>query len=354
MTHPSNDPTATTGDSPHCVSCAYLLAHRVPAGYSRLPTPAYHGSVSSERQFLSIQHVHHVWDNSLPPAITVSPGETFAAALRDASDQQLRPGTSTSKLRSTDFGGFWPLTGPVTVRGAEPGDAVAIEIIDLQPGDWGWTAVVPERGLLRDEIHGPYLHHWQLRPDHPYADLRRGIRVPLAPAIGVVGCALGQAGTASPLPPRAVGGKLDLPQLTVGAQLVLPVQTPGALLSFGHGRAAQGGGEVCGFGIECDMLAVLRITLLPKRAPAEPYLLLPGRPQPAGARRSAVASGPDLLDACRRATRSMIGWLTAEHRISKDVAYVLCSVAADLRVAQVVNTPHWTVTMSLPLSVFGE
>lgn len=275
-------------------------------------------------------------------------------AVRDAADQQLKPGTSPAKLRNLDLSGFWPLSGPVAVRGARPGDAVAIEVRDLRLGRWGWTAIFPERGLLRDEIKGPYLHHWELPEHGEYADLRRGVRVPLAPFLGVIGCAPAGVGTSSPLPPRSSGGKLDLPQLTTGSTLILPVQVEGALLSFGHGRAAQGNGEVCGSGIECDMTALVRLTVLPKKAPKEPYVLLQGPPSSVpGPRRLAVASAPNLHDAARIATRQMIAWLSADHRLSRELAYILCSVAADLRIAQVVNTPHWTVTLEMPLHIFA-
>jgi acetamidase/formamidase len=133
----------------------------------------------------------------------------------------------------------------------------------------------------------------------------------------------------------------------------LPVEVPGALLSFGHGRAAQGGGEVCGSGIECEMHARVRVTLHPGKAPPGPIARLPEQGPPIeGPVHLTIASAPDMLDAARRATRSMIAYLTASYRLSREAAYVLCSVAADLRIAQAVNTPHWTVTMSLPLGIF--
>jgi acetamidase/formamidase len=305
-------------------------------------------------RFVPAHSVHYVWDNSIAPALEVAPGEIFAVATREAADRQLKPGTSPSRLRQIDFGNFWPLTGPVAVRGARSGDAVEVEILDLRVGAWGWTAILPERGLLRDEIRGPYLHHWNLEGADDFAELRRGVRVPLAPFLGVIGCAPAGAGTSSPLPPRAVGGKLDIPRLTAGAKLLLPVQVEGALLSFGHGRAAQGDGEVCGSALECDVTATIRVHLRPKRAPAEPMALIPEPPAPPpGPRQMTVGSAPDLMDAARRATRHMIAWLGSEHRMSREVAYVLCSVAAEMRISQLVNTPHWTVTMSLPLALFA-
>lgn len=310
--------------------------------------------VQIHTKFLSAHAQHFVWDRSLAPALEVTPSEPFTVELRDAANGELRPGTSAARLRRLDFGRFWPLTGPVAVRGARPGDAVEVEIVELRPGTKGWTAIIPERGLLRDEIPGPYLHHWDLPAGQDSAELRRGIRVPLVPFLGVIGCAPGEEGTRSPLPPRATGGKLDAPALTAGARLRLPVQTPRALLSFGHGRAAQGEGEVCGSAIECDMLAVVRVHLLPGAAPAEPVAILPEPVRLPGPRYLVTGSAPDLRAAAQHATRHMIAWLRAEHRLSRELAYVLCSVAAELRIAQAVNTPNWTVTMSLPLALFDS
>lgn len=309
--------------------------------------------MTTTSKYLSAHSIHYVWDNSIPPALEVESGESFALSLRDAADQQLKPGTSPARLRNLDLSGFWALSGPVAVHGARPGDAVQVDIRDIRLGRWGWTAIFPERGLLRDEIKGPYLHHWEFPEHGEWVELRRGIRVPLSPSLGVIGCAPARSGTSSPVQPRSYGGKLDLPQLTPGASLVLPVQTEGALLSFGHGRAAQGNGEVCGSGIECDMSVVVRVTVQPKRAPKEPYVLLQGPPvAPPGPYRLAVASAPNLLEASRGATRQMIAWLAAEHRLSRELAYILCSVAADLRIAQAVNTPNWTVSLAMPLGIF--
>lgn len=331
-----------------------MLEYPGAPSHASLDDICYDRDVTLSTRLLPTHQIHYVWDNALPPALEVRSGEIFTASLRDASDYQLKPGVTSEKLRHLDLSGFWPLSGPVAVKGARPGDAVEVELIELRPGDWGWTAVIPERGLLRDEIKGPYLHHWQLEPGQPHALLRLDVRVPLAPFLGVIGCAPAGSGTSSPLPPRAVGGKLDLPQLTEGATLTLPVEVEGGLLSFGHGRAAQGDGEVCGTGIECEMTAVLRVTIHPKKAPAEPFAVVPDRgARGDGPRHLVTGSAPNLLDAARRATRHMIGYLRETHHMSREMAYVLCSVAAELRVAQAVNTPYWTVSMSLPLSMFA-
>lgn len=309
----------------------------------------------NEVKRVPLEQIHYVWNNAIPPALTVHSGEPFEVSPRDASGLQLRPGTSLSRLRSLDLSGFWPMSGPVAVHDARPGDAVDVEIISLRTGSHGWTALIPERGLLRKEFSKPYLHSWEL-PDDPAvttALLRPGIRVPLQPALGVVGCAPKGEGTSSPVPPRHTGGKLDPPWLGVGARILLPVQVPGALVSFGQPRAAQGAGEVCGWGIECEGTLVARATIHRGAAPANPVVILPPRPPAARPeQRVTLASAPNPADAARAATHDMIAWLRAEHGMSRELAYILCSVAADLAIVQAVNTPHWTVSLSLPLSVF--
>lgn len=315
--------------------------------------PCYDLVVLEARKIIPSHAVHAVWDQTLPPALEVANGEPFSVAVPDAAGGQIRHGASSSRLRALDWSAMWPLIGPVFVRGATPGDGLEVEVLELRPAATGWTAVLPERGLLRDTIKGPYLHHWELHPEEGAALLRRGIAVPLAPFLGVIGCAPAQSGTFGPLPPRSMGGKLDLPQLVAGARLVLPVQVPGALLSVGHGRAAQGAGEVCGTALECEMTAVLRATIVPGGAPSEPYAECPPPHPPVGPLRFTLGSAADPREAARTATKEMIRWLCTEHRLSREVAYVLCSVAAGLSIAQAVNTPHWTVSMSLPLNIFA-
>ncbi len=152
-----------------------------------------------------------------------------------------------------------PLTGPILVRGAKPGDALQIDILELVPGDLGYTAFNPGRGLLPDDFPEPYLKMWEL--DGVSAELRAGVRVPLEPFLGVMGVALAEPGEHSTIPPRKSGGNMDIKQLTVGTTLYLPVSVDGALFSAGDGHAAQGDGEVCITAIETSMTATLRFSV---------------------------------------------------------------------------------------------
>src|SRR5438128_5971563 len=152
-----------------------------------------------------------------------------------------------------------PLTGPVGIRGARPGDVLQVDVRELVPGDLGYTSFRPGIGLLRDDFIEPYLKLWELRGQA--AELRPGIRVPLAPFLGVMGVALAEPGAHVTAPPRSNGGNMDIKQLTAGTTLYLPVWVAGALFSCGDGHAVQGDGEVCITAIETTMTATLRFTV---------------------------------------------------------------------------------------------
>src|SRR5690242_17114302 len=165
----------------------------------------------------------------------------------------------------------------------------------------------------------------------------QGVAVPLAPFCGVMGVALGEPGEHSTVPPRRVGGNMDVRQLTAGSTLYLPIEVDGALFSAGDAHAAQGDGEVCITAIEMDSTTTVRLSLsdTPVR---EPQLRLERPPTNiGGAYHGCTAHAPDLMTATKNATRYLIEWLTSTTRLSADQAYVLASVSAELRISQVVD-----------------
>jgi acetamidase/formamidase len=251
-----------------------------------------------------------------------------------------------------------PLTGPVGVVGAEPGDLLSIEILLVEPGAWGHTSAHsdPARlGLLNDYLDetGSYQHFWDLR-DGEHASLKPGVRVPLAPFCGVMGVAPEEPGQHSTIPPRRNGGNLDLRHLTDGATLRLPVLAPGALLSVGDAHGAQGDGEVSGTGIEMDAVVTLRLDLVKGAGAQGPSAFTSGGPLSIpGPCHVSIGCEPDLLEAARTALRGTIDHLVGEHGLSRREAYVLCSVCVDLKLSQLVDMPNYTVGSYLPLSVLG-
>jgi acetamidase/formamidase len=232
-----------------------------------------------------------------------------------------------------------------------------VEFLDLQPADWGWTAVIPGFGLLADEFPEPALKIWHLEGDADgWAEFAPGIRVPLAPFCGEIGLAPGLSGALSTIPPYRHGGNMDTKHLTRGARLFLPVEVPGALYSMGDGHAAQGDGEVCGTAIETPMRATVRLTVRQDIHVPEPQFLTAGPL----AQRTNTASyyatdgiGPDLMEATRNAIRHMIDHLQRSYGLSRPDAYMLCSVIVDLKLCEVVDAPNWVVSAFLPQSVFA-
>jgi acetamidase/formamidase len=298
---------------------------------------------------------HLAWDNSIAPAVTVESGDTISFDLLDASNGQIGPASTVEAITGLDFSQVNPVSGPIAVRGAEHGDTLQIEIVDLQPVNWGWTAIIPGFGLLADEFPEPALRTWQLHDG--WADFAPGIRIPLEPFCGEIGLAPGAPGALSTIPPYRHGGNMDTRHLTKGATLYLPVEAPGALYSMGDGHAAQGDGEVCGTAIETPMRATVRLTVRKDLEVSEPQFLTSGPLAPRTNTAPYYATdgiAPDLMDATRQAVRHMIEHLQRTYQLSRQDAYMLCSVAVDLKISEVVDAPNWVVSAFLPQSIFSS
>ena len=256
-------------------------------------------------------------------------------------------------FRSLDFSRVDQVAGPIFIEGAAPGDTLEVELLDFTPGDWGWTAAIPGFGLLADEFPDPALRITRLA--ERIAEFLPGVRIPLAPFCGELGVA--PAGEArSTIPPTELGGNMDTRHLTAGSTLWLPVAVPGALFSLGDGHAAQGDGEVCGTAIETPMRATVRLTVRRDVRVTAPEFRTAG---PLGASTNAAGwyaadgVGPDLMTAARDATRRMIDRLGIEYGLAAIDAYLLMSVAGDLRISEIVDQPNWIVTAYCPRSIFG-
>jgi acetamidase/formamidase len=252
-----------------------------------------------------------------------------------------------------------PLTGPVLVKGAAPGDTLVVEVLEVVPAlDFGWTQVRPGRGLLPEQdFPKPHLCVWDLS-DKQFARMpSRPIAVPLEPFAGVMGVALDEPGGHSTMPPRRSGGNMDIKQLHAGTTLYLPVLVDGALFSVGDGHGAQGDGEVCITAVEMSARVTLRFGLDKGRRIAEPRFRTSG---PIAVRTNrgphfaTTAHGPDLYASSQQAIRYMIEHIVESHGLSREQAYVVCSVAVDLRISNVVDVPNYVVSALLPEAIFGE
>jgi acetamidase/formamidase len=356
------------------------------------------------------QVLHNRWNRDIPPAVTVRPGEVIQLLCRDALDIGEAARTLTPEGTLTlDLGGVHPLTGPVEVEGAEPGDILEIEVLDVSPlVDFGYVVISPALGLfgsLRPHVAAPlsaFTEASQLSDptpgpaagaipgDQPFnsgapfvqlfhfdrgqstgfatftgADTGKQARIPITPFMGIFGVAPMRKGMYRTLPPNvsgAMGGNADIRQFVKGARIQLPVYAEGARFSAGDGHMAQGDGEVCVAAIETLMAVTLRFSVIKNTVIAGTRAIVPAA-DPTQLAMSAemlgrgyyhtTGTGPDLMENAKDAVRDMIDWLVSDQGVSLHEAYALCSVAGDLKISEVVDLPNWIVSMTLPRGIFA-
>jgi acetamidase/formamidase len=307
----------------------------------------------------TIHRVQHNfgWNKDFPPAVVAKPGETIHFECLDSSGGQLGADATLDTLNSLDFGKINPVSGPVYVEGAKPGDALKVTLRKFIPSGMGWTANIPGFGLLADQFKDPALHVWSYDANSMVPALYGpGGRVPLKPFAGTIGVAPAEPGLHSVVPPRRVGGNLDIRDLTAGVTLYLPVEVDGALFSIGDTHAAQGDGEVCGTAIESQMNVEATIELVkdarlqsPRFTTTEPVT----RHLDGMGYEVTTGIGPDLMTGARESVMRMIDLLGAEHGMNPVDAYLLCSTCGDLRISEIVDAPNWVVSFYFPRIVFA-
>jgi acetamidase/formamidase len=352
---------------------------------------------------------HNRWNRDLPAAITVRPGEEIQLLCRDALDigDQARTITSDGTM-SIDLGRIHPMTGPVEIEGAEPGDILEVEILDVSPlVDFGYTTVSPALGLfgsLRPEALAPFapyteasqlsdpspgrvpsaipedqpfnggaafveLFHFERGQNSGYAtfvgpESGRTARIPITPFMGILGNAPLRRGMYRSFPPSVSGGNggnSDVRQFVKGTRLQLPVYVAGAKFSAGDGHMAQGDGEITGTAIETLMAATLRFSVIKNTIITSPRAIVPAADPTQLAMSEEMLShgyylttgtGPDLMDNAKNAVRDMMDWLVVDQQLSLHEAYAMCSVAGDLKISEVVDLPNWLVSMTVPRGIF--
>jgi len=311
---------------------------------------------SSARHTIHREHHHFGWDNANRPVLEVAPGDTVEFEVVEASGGQLSRDSTVADVGALDFGKVNPVTGPVFVHGAEPGDALKVRIESFAPSGWGWTALIPGFGLLADQFPDPALAIWTYdATTMAPAAYGPGGRVPLKPFCGTIGLAPAEPGLHSIVPPRRVGGNMDVRDLAAGTELYLPIEVTGALFSVGDTHASQGDGEVCGTAIESPMNLALTFDLVKGANLPSPRFETPGpvtRHLDAKGYLVTTGIGPDLMEGARAAVMRMIDEISAAHGMSAAEAYMLCSVCADLRISEVVDQPNWVVSFYFPKVVF--
>ncbi|WP_116132057.1 acetamidase/formamidase family protein [Tropicimonas sp. IMCC34043] len=302
------------------------------------------------------RHHHFGWDHAIPPVATVAPGESVFFECLDSSGGQLSADSTVADLPALSFDKVNPVTGPVYIDGAKPGDILKVTIDAFTPSGWGWTANIPGFGLLADQFADPALNVWSYEPGSLAPALYCGIaRVPLKPFAGTIGLAPAEPGLHSVVPPRRVGGNLDIRDLAAGTTLYLPVEVEGALFSVGDTHAAQGDGEVCGTAIESPMDVALSFDLIKDTPLKFPRFTTPGpvtRHLDTKGYEVTTGVGPDLMTGARDALSGMIDLICASQKLSPVEAYMLCSVCGDLRISEIVDMPNWVVSFYMPRVVF--
>jgi acetamidase/formamidase len=299
--------------------------------------------------------VHFTWDAGNAPVMSVDSGDVVVVHTRDVSDNQITPDSTADAIADLNWDRVYPLAGPIAVNGAAPGDTLAIEVVDLHTQGWGWTAILPGLGLLPEDFPDPYLKIFDLTAgDVTY--LGENVAIPIEPFLGTMGVCPEGASAQPIMPPGTFGGNMDTRQLTRGTTLYLPVQVEGALFSCGDAHAAQGDGEVCVTGIESPMYAALRFELQKGRTIPAPQYRTAGPLAPrvaSGGWYGTTGVGPDLYAGAQEAVRAMVAHIAAEYGLSPEDAYVLCSLAVDLRISEIVDAGQYIVSALLPLSIFG-
>jgi formamidase len=344
---------------------------------------------------------HNRWHPAIPSVLEVEPGQSVLFQLRDGLDVQIRPDSTTDDVIAMDLNRGHPMTGPVYIRGAEPGDLLDVEILDITPADWGYTIIMPNLGALDYRFSEPFVVQWDLRGGVARSAELPGVAIPGEPFLGVIGVApspeqfiareqalldtgalvmppnprgaVPSAGVAAndglrTVPPRENGGNMDVKQLTAGSRVTFVVEVPGALCSVGDPHFAQGDGESCGVAIEMAAETTLRFSL--RKAdqvswrPTNPVFEYTAPTGKAPASRRYIATSGISLDrdgsnhfldvfmAARNALDELVNYLVAERRYTENQAYVLVSVAADLTISEIVDVPNALVSAALPLDIF--
>ena len=348
---------------------------------------------------------HNRWHPDIPPAVRCEPGDEVILETRDAFDGQMTPDASLNTVAAPNLDVVHPLTGPVYVEGAEPGDLLEVEIADIEPDSYGYTVQVPGFGFLRDDFPEPFKVNWDMADGWATSADLPGVRIPGSPFMGTIGLPPGHAllaattareqalldrggfvlppspASAVPsdprlaaeglrtVPPREQAGNVDIKQLGKGARLLIPVDTPGGLFSAGDAHFAQGDCETCGTAIEMSATLHVRFTvhkgeaarknIRDLRFTRQDYYLPPEYAAPRrfyattgiSVTKDGVNQSEDITLAARNALLNMISHLT-ERGWTRQQAYAICSVAVDLKISQLVDAPNMLVSAFLPEDIF--
>ena len=298
--------------------------------------------------FLTADQKHNKFSSLIPPVLKVKSGSVIKADAYEASDNQLHRNATLEDLINIDFGPIHAMTGPVYVEEAEVGDILAVDLLKVELGDYGWQAIVGGFGFLTERFPNPKLNVHEIDAVNKTTMFNDKIKIPLKPFPGIMGVAPNTEEMLSTIPPRANGGNMDDPSLVEGTTVYFPVFVKGALFSIGDGHAVQGYGEVCGSAIEAPMTFTYRLRVLKNKPPIQ-------EPQYETDDYYAVTGFGTTIDiATKKAVNYMVDYLISNYSVSPEDAYMLCSLVGDLKIAEVVDVPNMLVTMHFPKSIINQ
>jgi formamidase len=349
---------------------------------------------------------HNRWHPDIRPRVRCAPGDEVILETRDALDGQITADSGVDDVANCNLSVVHPLTGPVHVEGAAPGDLLVVDVLDVEAPSFGFTVQIPGFGFLRDDFPDPYIVRWEISDGWAASDDLPGVSIPGSPFFGTFGVAPSQqlvadatareqdlidrGGLALPpdatdavpaddaiaaealrtVPPRENVGNVDIKQTGAGTRCLLPVWVDGALFSAGDAHFAQGDGEVCGTAVEIRATGRFRFDLRKGEADErgirslhysrEGHFLPPSFSAPerfyATTGFSVDADGTnhseDVTVATRNALLAMIDHLVAEYGYDRQQAYALTSVAVDLKISELPDAPNMLVSAFLPLDIF--
>ncbi|MDM7274772.1 MAG: acetamidase/formamidase family protein [Thermoprotei archaeon] len=347
---------------------------------------------------------HNRWHPDIKPVLEVDPGDIVEIETRDALDGQITSSPGFEDVSRAELGFVHPLTGPVYVRGAKPGDLLVVEVLDVVADSFGFSVIIPGFGFLRDLFPKPFKVRWEIEGGYARSPDLPNIRIPGDAFFGVMGVAPSKAllesikrregdlrarggfvlppnprGAVPPvepiaseglrtIPPRENGGNLDVRNLSPGSKIYFPVFVDGALFSVGDAHFAQGDGEVCGTAVEMRAKGVFRFYIIKEGARKYDIRFPVFKPSESSLRRftwSRIASvvGVGVIDdrnesenatlSARHALLNLVN-LLEKTGYTREQAYIIASVAADLKLSQLVDVPNFTVSAFLPLDIFVE
>lgn len=296
------------------------------------------------------QQADCVFGPNVAPIASVSAGETVEIEAHDCFGDIVRPERDWEKVLGSGQEIFEnPVTGPIYVDGAEPGDTLAVDILKIETGERGVTALVPGFGLLEGWLT-------QVPPLSRFSKIKSGevafptstgksVKMPVRLMIGTIGVAPATE-TVATVTPSKHGGNLDTPEITVGNKLYLPVNVKGALFALGDVHATQGHGEVCGTGVEVSALVTVKLNVLKGKKIEWPRIESPDEIM-------TVCSARPLEDATRLAVRELVKWLVTDYGLGEYDAYLLLSVAGDVEISQIVD-PMYTAVAKMRKQLLSQ